>query len=77
MKAFAINTVHICREPGELSPEGKITKQAVIEAMTPGSVFELDKEQFAEIEKTGAIRVAKKADIAAFEERTGQSQRLV
>lgn len=77
MKAFAINTVHICREPGERSPEGRITKLAAIEVMTPGSVFELDKEQFAEIEKTGAIRAAKKADIAAFEERAGQSQRLV
>lgn len=69
MKAYAINTVHICREPGEKSPEGKTIKRAVIEVVPAGSVFDADKEVIDDLRKRGAVRNATKADIAAWEER--------
>jgi len=68
MKAFAINTVHVCRAPGEKSPEGKVTKPANIEVVPAGAVFDVDKAQFDDFKKLGAVRAATKADIAASED---------
>ncbi|RWE83169.1 MAG: hypothetical protein EOS63_05635 [Mesorhizobium sp.] len=68
VKAVALNTVHLCKTPGERSPEGKTVKRAEIEAKAPGAVFDVDKKQLDDLVARGAARPATKVDMARVEE---------
>jgi len=66
LKAFANARVHVCRQPGAVDDRGRITKQAVVEKIAPGTIFDIDKKKFEELSEFGAVRAATKAEIAAL-----------
>ncbi|TPK15174.1 hypothetical protein FJ872_19440 [Mesorhizobium sp. B2-5-9] len=68
VKAVALSTVHLCRSPGEKSPEGKVIKRAEIEVKAPGAIFDVDKKQLDDLVAKGAARSATKVDLARADE---------
>ena len=68
VKAVALNTVHLCKTPGERSPEGKTFKRAEIEVKAPGAIFDVDKKQLDDLVGRGAARPATKVDLARADE---------
>jgi hypothetical protein len=65
VKAVALNAIHLCKSPGERSPEGKTLKFAEIEVAQPGSIIDVPKKELDDLKAKGAAREATKADIAA------------
>lgn len=65
VKAVALNTLHVCVEPGVKNDSGKLTKPAKVEVVKPGKVFDIDEDGFAEFEALGSARRATKKDLAA------------
>jgi hypothetical protein len=63
VQALALNTIHVCREPGERK-DGKVTKKPVIDIVEAGKIVDLSQEQFDEFEAGGAVRKATKVDQA-------------
>jgi hypothetical protein len=61
VQALALNTIHVCREPGE-TKDGKVTKRPVITVVEAGKMVDLSQEQFDEFEAHGAVRKATKVD---------------
>ncbi|AZO38762.1 MAG: hypothetical protein E5V95_13685 [Mesorhizobium sp.] len=68
VKAVALNTVHLCKTPGERSPEGKTIKRAEIEAKAPGTIFDVDKKQLDDLVARGVARPATKVDLVRADE---------
>ncbi|MER9625043.1 MULTISPECIES: hypothetical protein [unclassified Mesorhizobium] len=68
VKAVALSTVHLCKTPGEKSPDGKTIRRAEIEAKAPGSIFDVDKKQLDDFIAKGAARPATKVDLARADE---------
>jgi hypothetical protein len=63
VQALALNTIHVCREPGE-TKDGKVVKKPKIDVVSAGSITDLSDEQFSEFEAAGAVRKATKVDRA-------------
>ncbi|PBC09190.1 hypothetical protein [Mesorhizobium sp. WSM3859] len=68
VKAIALNTVHLCKTPGEKSPEGNTVKRAEIEVKAPGAIFDVDKKQLDDLAAKGAARPATKVDLVRADE---------
>ncbi|MCT2579131.1 MULTISPECIES: hypothetical protein [unclassified Mesorhizobium] len=68
VKAVALSTVHLCKSPGEKSPEGKTIKRAEIEVKAPGSIIDVDKKQLDDLVAKGAARPASKVDLVKADE---------
>ena len=62
VKAVALSTVHVCKQPGEKNAEGRVTKKAVVDVVRPGQIFEADEKSFKELEASGSVRTATRAD---------------
>ncbi|WP_189354367.1 hypothetical protein, partial [Mesorhizobium sp. M2A.F.Ca.ET.039.01.1.1] len=60
--------VHLCKTPGERSPEGKTIKRAEIEAKAPGTIFDVDKKQLDDLVARGVARPATKVDLVRADE---------
>jgi len=64
-KVIALGTVHLCTAPGEVNAEGKIIKAAKIDVKVAGDVFDLDEDEFEDLEGRGAVRAASSAEVKA------------
>jgi hypothetical protein len=64
VQAFALNTIHVCREAGE-TKDGKVTKKPKIDVVAAGEITDLPQDQFDTFEAAGAVRKPTKAELAA------------
>jgi hypothetical protein len=67
VQAFALNTIHVCREPGE-TKDGKVTKKPKIDVVLAGKIVDLTQDQYDEFEMAGAVRKASRAEVLAASE---------
>lgn len=65
VKALALQTIHVCKEPGRRRSRDAEGKKAVVEEITPGRVFDVSDAEVKAYENAGAARRATKAEIAA------------
>lgn len=56
VKAVALVALHLCAKAGEVAPDGKILRPAVIETKPPGSLVDLDKDEYAAMKKASQVR---------------------
>ncbi len=56
VKAVALVALHLCAKAGEIAADGKIIRPAVIEVKPPGSVVDLDKDEFTAMKDAGQVR---------------------
>ncbi|MGD9766857.1 MAG: hypothetical protein AB7U62_04365 [Pseudolabrys sp.] len=70
-KAFALTTLHVCREPGQTGENGRTIKPAKIDIVPAGKVTNLSAAQMKEFLAAGAVRVATKVDLAAADDHGG------
>jgi len=64
-KVIALGTVHLCTAPGEVNAEGKTVKAPEIDVKVAGDVFDLDENEFEDLEGRGAVRAASSAEVKA------------
>lgn len=69
VQAFALKTIHVCKEAGEMSADRKsVVKPAKVDVVQAGKIVELSRGDFDDFEKAGAVRRATKVDMAAADE---------
>lgn len=68
VKAVALSTVHVCREPGARNEQGRVVRKAAVETVPPGRIFEVDQAQLDDFEAGGHARKAGRSDLAAADD---------
>ncbi|WP_201829584.1 hypothetical protein [Microvirga zambiensis] len=73
VKAFALHGVYVVAEAAKVSEDGRVLKAPRINQHQPGAVFDLDQDEFDELEAEGAVRKASKGEVAEAQAVAGAS----